>query len=198
MSTPRFDPWSSIGKKLLTGLTGIFAMLFIVGHLAGNLTLIAGSDAFNAYADALHQLGALVYVAEIGLVVLFGAHAIAAIQVWRDKKAARSTPYQVVASKGGPSKQTVASRSMIVTGLVLLAFLIIHIIQFRFGAWYSTVLGDHEVRDLYRLVHEVFQNPLWVIFYVGVMLLLASHLRHGFWSAFQSLGASCHAARSIP
>jgi succinate dehydrogenase / fumarate reductase cytochrome b subunit len=94
-------------------------------------------------------------------------------------------------SKGAASKQTVSSRTMIVTGLVLLVFLVIHLKQFRFGPDYHTSLPGHlgDVWDLYRIVFETFQQPVWVIFYVVVMVLLGFHLRHGFWSAFQSIGA---------
>lgn len=189
MSTPREGFRSSVARKLVNGLTGLLAMLFLIAHLAGNLTLFGGSDAFNAYAETLHRLGALVYVAEIGLLLLFAAHAVTAIQVYLQKRAARQQPYAVVETKGPPSRQSLSSRTMIVTGSVLLVFLVWHVIQFRFGAFYTTTLDGHPVRDLYRLVYEVFQNPLWVGAYSAVMLLLGFHLRHGFWSAFQSLGA---------
>ena len=188
MATQRFDLRSSVARKLVNGLTGLLAMLFIIAHLAGNLTLLGGRDAFNTYAESLHRLGALVYVAEVGLLVLFGAHAVSAIQVYLHKRAARRTRYAVARTKGPPSHQTLSSRTMIVTGTVLLVFLVWHVIQFRFGTYYTTVLDGAEVRDLYRLVWEVFQRPVWVATYVAVMILLGFHLRHGFWSAFQSIG----------
>jgi succinate dehydrogenase / fumarate reductase cytochrome b subunit len=192
MSSPRFNFWSSVGKKLLTGVTGVALIGFIIGHLAGNLTLIAGGGAFNAYAEGLHRLGLLLYVVEVGLVGLFLLHIVPALTVHRDKRRARSVHNTMVQTKGAQSKNTIFSRSMAVTGLVLLAFLVIHIIQFRFGPsiaeGYVTLVDGEPARDLYRLVVEVFKNPLWVLFYVGCMVLLGSHLRHGFWSAFQSLG----------
>ena len=197
MSTARAGLKSSVARKLVNGLTGILAMLFIVAHLAGNLTLLGGPRAFNAYAESLHRLGALVYVAEIGLVLLFGIHAVTAIQVYLSKRAARQHRYVVVNTKGAPSRQTVSSRTMIVTGSVLLVFLVWHVIQFRFGTFYTTTLQGHEVRDLYRLVYEVFQNPIWVAAYVVVMALLGFHLRHGFWSAFQSIGVLGPGTRSL-
>lgn len=192
MSTPRFQLWSSVGKKLLTGVTGLALMGFIVTHLLGNLNLFVGGEAFNGYTEALHQMGPLLIVAEIGLAALFLLHAVSAIQVWRDKKSARSIQNSVVASKGAPSKQTAFSKTMIITGSVLLGFLILHVAQFRFGIFggldYTTTIDGKEVRDLYRLVVETFQNPAWVAGYMAVMLLLGAHLRHGFWSAFQSVG----------
>jgi len=191
MSTPRFRPWSSVGKKLLNGLTGVLLLLFIVAHLAGNLTIFIGKDALNAYAALTHSLGALLIVIELGLAAVFLLHAVSAITVWRDNRRARGTRYAMKRSKGGASKQTIASRTMIVTGLVLLVFLIVHLWQFRFGPAYMTTLPGHEgeVWDLHRIVVETFKQPVWVGVYVAVMVLLGFHLRHGFWSALQSLGA---------
>jgi succinate dehydrogenase / fumarate reductase cytochrome b subunit len=193
MQPARFHLWSSIGKKLLTGLTGIGLMGFIVLHLAGNLTLLGGRDAFNAYTDKLHSLGALVTIAEIGLLALFLAHAFSAVSVWWRKRGARSVHNTRVESKGAPSRQTLASRSMIVTGVVLLVFTTLHVLQFRFGAGmsegYVATLGHEQVRDLHRLVVETFKQLPVVVAYAAVMVLLGLHLRHGFWSAFQSLGA---------
>ena len=201
MSNPRFKIWSSIGKKLLTGITGIALIGFIIGHLAGNLTLLVGGELFNAYAEQLHQLGYLLYVVEIGLVLLFLTHIVPALAVHWDKRRARGIQNTVVATKGGQSKQTVFSRSMAVTGIILLVFLVIHIIQFRFGPsiaeGYVTMVNGEPARDLYRLVVEVFKDPLWVAFYVFCMLLLGSHLRHGAWSAFQSIGALSNTMRPL-
>lgn len=190
MSKPSFEWRSSVGKKLLNGLTGLLAMGFLVSHLLGNLTLLAGPEAFNGYSERLRHLGPLLTAAELGLLALFVVHAVSAIRVYLDKRSARSVGYTLSRSKGAPSRQGLSSRSMIVTGLVLLAFLVWHVIQFRFGPSYPLGLGGEEGgRDLYRLVYEVFQNPFWVAVYVGCMALLGLHLRHGFWSAFQSLGA---------
>ena len=95
---------------------------------------------------------------------------------------------------GGASRKTLASRSMILSGIVLLVFVPVHVWMFKFGPGiaqgYSTSVGGERLRDLYRLVAEWFQDPLVVGAYVAVMLLLGTHLRHGFWSAFQSLGAT--------
>ena len=188
MSGPVSYLQSSVGKKILNGLTGLALIGFVVGHLAGNLTLFVGGDAFNAYTQSLQSLGGLLVVVEIGLTALFALHAISAIAVWRDKKKARHTHNTRMATKGSPSKQSLASRTMIVTGTVLLVFLVVHIWQFRFGPVYLTKLDGVEVRDLYRLVVETFQSPFWTAAYMAVMILLGFHLRHGTWSAFQSLG----------
>lgn len=192
MSEPR-NRLSSIGKKLLNGATGILLLAFIVAHLAGNLTIFFGQNALNTYAATTHSLGPILIAIELALGAVFLLHAGSAIAVWRDKQRARHGRNQVVAGKGGPSRQTLASRSMIVTGLVLLVFLIIHLYQFRFGPGesegYVATLRGRPVWDLWRIVVETFKQPVWVAFYMAVMLLLGLHLRHGFWSAFQSIGA---------
>jgi succinate dehydrogenase / fumarate reductase cytochrome b subunit len=192
---------SSVGKKLLTGLTGVALVAFIVLHMAGNLWLFAGPDAFNGYAHKLHGFGALLYVAEIGLLVLFAAHAASTLTVYADSRRARPVANVLVQGKGAPSRQTVASRSMIVTGSVLLVFVVLHVIHFRFGPaepeGYVTTLHGEPARDLYRLVVEAFRQPLVVAAYMAVMVLLALHLRHGVWSAFQSLGALNPALRTL-
>lgn len=193
MASARFHLWSSIGKKLLTGITGVGLIGFVAAHVAGNLTLLAGGEAFNQYAKALHDLGALLIVAELGLVALFALHAASAVSVWWDGRRARTHRNTVVASKGPPSKQTWASRTMIVSGGILLVFVILHVLHFRFGPGmaegYVTTLNGEPARDLYRWVVETFKQPVPVVAYMLVMLLLGFHLRHGVWSAFQSLGA---------
>jgi succinate dehydrogenase / fumarate reductase cytochrome b subunit len=191
MSTPSFRLRSSVGKKLLNGLTGVLLLAFIVAHLAGNLTIFVGKDALNAYAATTHALGGLLIAIELGLAAVFLAHAVSAISVWLDNRRARGSRYVMAKSKGAQSKQTIASRTMIWTGVVLLVFLVVHLWQFRFGPDYRTTLAGHpgEVWDLHRIVVETFKDPMWVGIYVAVMVLLGFHLRHGFWSAFQSIGA---------
>lgn len=187
---------SSVGKKLISGLTGLLLCGFIVAHLAGNLLLLVGREPFNEYTHTLETLfhGAAVPLAEVGLVVIFLFHAVTGILVARDKRKARPSSYARVGNAGGPSRKGIASRSMIVTGLVLLIFVPLHVWMFKLGpgvdAGYVTSIDGEPFRDLYRLVVEWFQNPLVVLAYVTVMILLGTHLRHGFWSAFQSLGAN--------
>jgi succinate dehydrogenase / fumarate reductase cytochrome b subunit len=185
--------WSSVGKKLITAISGLVLFLFIIVHLGGNLTMFVSADLFNSYAHHLEALGPLLYVAEIGLIIFFLFHVVSAVSVQIDKWRARPDGYEAVASKGGPSKKTLASRTMIVTGVVLFVFVILHVRMFKFGpgpeAGYVTEVHGQQMRDLYRLVVEEFKRPGVVIAYVAVMLFLGFHLRHGFWSALQSLGA---------
>lgn len=186
---------SSLGRKYLMGASGFALVLYLFIHLFGNLTLYSGSgDAINTYAAKLHgTFGSFILVIEIGLLLVVLLHVVTAIQISLSNKAARGVAYEHLKSKGGPTKSTVASRNMIISGLVLLVFLVIHVKQMRFGEGiedgYTTSVNGVMTLDLYRKVTDVFTNPGWVVFYVACMLFLGAHYRHGFWSMFQSLGA---------
>ena len=184
---------STLGRKYIMGASGFALVLFIIVHLLGNLTLYSHTgDSFNAYAAKLAGLGVLLLVAEVGLAAVILIHVWAAIQVTLRNKSARPIAYAVERSKNGPSKSTAGSRNMWITGAVLFLFLCIHIYQFRFGPdvaeGYTSTVNGVMVRDLFRLVVETFVQIKWVIFYVSCMVFLGFHFRHGFWSAFQSLG----------
>lgn len=179
---------SSIGKKLITGITGLGLVLFVGVHLVGNLLLFVGHDAYNGYAHHLEALGPLLWTVETLLALVFGVHAIAGIHIFVDKLRARPEPYSTYTSRSEGSLQTLSSRTMILTGGVLAVFLIWHLLTFKFGPRYPTALEGQPVRDLARLVVEKFQQPTYAFGYSGVMALLGFHLRHGLWSALQSLG----------
>lgn len=179
---------SSVGKKFLMGITGLSLILFLVMHLLGNLLLFdSNPDPFNEYSHFLINLGAILYVVEAGLVLFFLVHIFSGVSVWLTSRKARPEPYRTLKSAGKPSRQNISSRSMIYTGVVLGVFVVLHIITFKYGPYYPTEVGGVEMRDLYRLVSEVFQNPLYVGWYTAAMIFMGFHLRHGFWSAFQSL-----------
>lgn len=182
--------WSTIGKKIITGITGLGLVLFITGHLFGNLLLLLPNpDYFNLYAHKLMSLGPLLYVIEAGLTLFFLSHAFTGLMIWRNKRKARPVNYALYNSQGGKSKQTFASRTMAFSGIVLLIFLVLHLLHFKFGAHYDTTIDGVLMRDLFKTVVEYYASPLNVLFYTAVMVLLGIHIRHGFWSAFQSLGA---------
>lgn len=178
---------SQVGRKILTGITGVGLMLFIVGHLAGNLTLFGEAQLFNEYTLKLESLGVLLYIIEAGLVLFFGMHAYIGIDIWLKKRKARGSDYKKYQSKGNPSRQSLSSRSMAITGIVILVFLVIHINHFKFGDTEMIRLGGEQARDLKSLVIDTFKQPLWAFGYTAVMMLLGVHLGHGFWSAFTSL-----------
>lgn len=190
---------SPVGKKMITGITGLGLVVFVIEHMLGNLTLMfEGEAAYNAYAHFLEGLGPLLYLLEAGLLAFFVFHIVLGINIYLGKRRARPEGYQRYRSAGKPSMQSVSSRSMIVTGCIMLVFLVIHLVSFKFGPGgpghadpaYVTTVNGVEMRDLSKLVLHKFQNPLYAFGYVAVMLLLGVHLRHGFWSALQSLGAT--------
>jgi succinate dehydrogenase / fumarate reductase cytochrome b subunit len=186
MTTTRWRPYSStVGVKLLTALTGLALCLYLVLHLAGNLLLFLGPLTFNGYAHALIS-NPLVVPIEIGLAAIFAVHVLETSVMWWRNRRARPEPYAVKRWAGPPSRKTWASTTMIYTGLVTLVFVVIHVKGFKYGTYYQ-VTGREE-RDLYRLVIEIFRNPLYVAFYEACLVLLGLHLWHGFSSAFESLG----------
>ena len=181
--------WSSVGKKVITGITGLALFSFVAVHLIGNFTLFLGPGAFNGYAHfletALH--GWLIYAFEISMILIFGFHIVSTFTVaWTDKRAARAVGYKYGKNAGGKSRKTFSSVSMIYTGILLILFVIYHIKIFK--------LVDHEllepdqVKNLYKVVVIAFKNPIFTGGTTVLMILLGFHLRHGIWSAFQSIG----------
>lgn len=176
---------SSIGRKHLVAITGLLLCGFLVGHLSGNLLLMVGPDAFNIYAHKLISLGALLYVIEGGLGLVFLVHMYLAIRLNVENYKARGK-YQMKKRTGRGT--TLMSASMPWTGLVLLVFIILHLKNLKFGSYYPTEVDGVQMRDLYRTTLEYFQNPVSVIWYVFAMACAGLHTAHGFASAFQSLG----------
>lgn len=179
---------SPIGKKIITGVTGLGLTLFVLVHMTDNLVLFTSASAYNQLAHFINSLGILLYIIEFILLGLVVFHAASAISIKLNSQQARPVGYKQLKSAGKPSKQSLSSRTMLITGLVLLVFLVLHLLTFKFGAYYPTVINGVEMRDLAALVIEKFQHPLYAFGYVGVMLLLGFHLRHGIWSGLQSLG----------
>jgi succinate dehydrogenase / fumarate reductase, cytochrome b subunit len=129
----------------------------------------------------------LILPIEAGLLGIFLVHIYKAVTMWTANKAARPVAYSKKKLAGHTSRKSVASSTMIASGLFILLFVVIHVKQFKFGTWYQAA-GEGAIRDLHRTEVEVFQNPLWVAFYVAGTLLVGLHLRHGIASGFQSLG----------
>jgi succinate dehydrogenase cytochrome b subunit len=177
---------SSVGTKLLIGLTGLALFAYLILHLAGNAIIFLGQDTFNEYSHRLIS-NPLVVPAEIGLLLIFLLHVYKTVTMWISNQAARPVRYQKRAPAGHTSRKSLASTTMIATGLAMFLFLLIHVRQFKYGAWYAAA-ADASIRDLYRTEVEVFRQPFWVVFYVICMLFVGLHLRHGISSGFQSLG----------
>lgn len=178
---------SQVGRKILTGITGLLLLFFLIFHLAGNLTIFGDADAMNRYSMLLHNLGWPLWVARAGLVLVFGIHAWIGISIWWRRRKSRPKGYDIYSSKGTPSRQGMSSRSMALTGVILLVFLIFHINTFALGETATVVIDGQQTGDLKTLVIDTFREPLYAFGYALVMLLLATHLGHGIWSAFTSL-----------
>jgi succinate dehydrogenase cytochrome b subunit len=187
MSTFRRLFSSSVGTKLLIGLTGLALFAYLILHLVGNLLFFAGPETFNSYSHLLIS-NPLIVPIEIGLLLIFLLHIYKTITNYFGNAAARPVGYAEKEYAGHTSRKSVASSTMIFSGLAVLLFVIIHVKQFKFGAWYDMTVGTETVRDLARIEIEVFRQPLWVLFYVICTALVGLHLRHGIASGFQSLG----------
>jgi len=170
--------------KLLIGVTGLALFVYLVIHIIGNLVVFLGPATFNKYAFVLES-NPLIVIVEIGLLLIFLIHVFKTARMFLQNRAARPVSYSKKRYAGSPSRKTFASSTMIVSGLWLLAFIVIHVKAFRYGVEHEWPAGG---RDLYRLEMENFANPLTVGFYVLSMVVVGSHLWHGISSSLQSLG----------
>jgi len=170
---------SSIGKKLLMAITGMSFIGFLCVHLAGNLTLYKGGTAFNTYAQKLHSLGPIITVFEFGLLALALIHVTTGIILFVQNLKARSVPYEIDRRAGG---RTLSSVTMPYTGFIILVFVFFHLINFSFA--------DKSQRTIFEIVSSAFADPFYMGIYVFVMIVVALHIRHGFWSVFQTIGAN--------
>jgi len=175
---------TSVGTKILIGVTGIALVLYLLVHIAGNLMVFGGPAVFNKYAYTLEG-NPLIPIIEIGLLLIFLLHVYRTVRMFLGNQQARPVAYVQKKYAGRPSRKSLASSTMIASGLWLFAFIIVHVRAFRYGTEYEWPAGG---RDLYRLEMENFANPFMVAFYVVSMIVVGSHLWHGVSSAFQSLG----------
>jgi succinate dehydrogenase / fumarate reductase cytochrome b subunit len=167
---------SSVGKKSFMAASGLLLSLFLLTHLLGNSISFLGREAYNAYAEKLHSLGVLVYLFELVLLALFLIHIITGIILYFQNLGARPARYAVNTSEGGRS---LGSRTMPYTGVIILVFIIVHLMNFHFTDK-SMAVAD--------LVRNLLGRPVLGIFYIFSLLALALHLSHGVWSLFQSFG----------
>jgi succinate dehydrogenase / fumarate reductase cytochrome b subunit len=169
-------------------VTGLLLIGFLIAHMSANLLVIFDAEAYNEYSHTLIS-NPLIYAAEFGLLALFVGHLVSGIAVTLRNRRARPVPYALKNPAGHTSRKTLASSTMIFSGVVMLVFVPLHILTFKFGAWYDSV--DHPgVRDLHRLVLEEFQRPGFVVWYLVALTVLGAHAWHGFGSAFESIGVS--------
>jgi succinate dehydrogenase / fumarate reductase, cytochrome b subunit len=170
---------SSVGKKLMMAVTGLGFCGFLAGHLGGNLTIYGGKEMFNSYAEHLHALGILLTFIEWGMLFMAAVHVFTGLTLFYQNYTARPVRYKVDKRAGG---RTLGSATMPYTGVLLLAFVVLHLINFHFVDKTGTTIFD--------IVSHAFGNPLTVIIYIAAMIVAAVHVSHGFWSAFQTLGAN--------
>ena len=172
---------SSIGKKLLMALSGLFFVLFLLVHIVGNFMLYIGADAFNNYTSTM-AANPLIKVMEIVMIILFLVHILTSALLTLENRAARPEKYAMDVSAG---QRTFMSSNMFVTGSLVLLFVIIHLINFKFGDW-SNAPGS--TATMYDLVAVTYTSVFWTVFYVVAVIILGFHLNHAFQSAFQTLG----------
>lgn len=184
---------SSIGRKLIMSLTGIFLILFLIVHLAGNLQLLIPDEGktFNLYAKIM-TTNPLIQTISILLYVTILLHAVQGWLIWRKNKQARGDNGYAVKKTRAVSTDSWPARNMGWLGTIIFVFIAIHMYQFwlqmKFDYLpYATYDGE-QVKNLYAPVKAVFTNLGFVLFYIGAQATIAFHLDHGFQSAFQTLG----------
>ena len=178
---------SSIGKKFIVAGTALILILYVLGHLLGNLQIYIGQDRINTYAQFLHDLGPILLVIRIFLLATLVTHIVATIQLAQENRLAKPQKYAVAVYQ----RSTMASRTMIVSGLIVLCFIIYHLLHFTLQVTDPEFREVHDSlgrHDVYRMLILGFRHPLVSLFYIVGLFLLTSHLSHGFASVVQTLG----------
>ena len=178
---------SSIGKKWIVALTGVVLVLFVIGHMLGNLQIFLGQEVINVYAEKLQSLGDLLWVIRGFLIVVIVTHIVTTVRLAIESAAARPQKYAVKKNIAA----TTAAKTMLMSGLILISFIIYHILQFtaqttdpEWRNWHDAA-GRH---DVYSMMIAAFQSPLVSGFYILSVFLLCLHMSHGIQSFLQTLG----------
>lgn len=180
---------SSVGSKMVMAVTGILLLLFVIAHMLGNLQLFAGQERLNAYAAGIQGLGPLLWAARLGLLAIFLLHVASAVRVTRLNRAARPVPYQVFR----PGTTSYAARTMVMSGMVVAAFVAYHLLHFTLGATNPGHFGLEDPKgrhDVYSMVVLGFGEAPIAIAYVAAQALLCLHIAHGGTSLLQTLGVT--------
>jgi len=178
---------TSLGNKIVVALTGLGLVGFVFFHMVGNLQIFQGSKAINDYAALLREMPILLWTARAGLVGLFLLHIGLAVRLAKQNREARPLGYAVRRYR----EASVASRTMAVSGLLLLLFIIFHLLHLTVGvidSSFSDKLDLHGHRDVYSKMVHAFQNPWIVVAYLVAQVVLGLHLSHAVSSSFQTLG----------
>ena len=183
---------SSLGKKYIMAVTGFVMFLFVIGHLAGNLQIFLGAEAINRYGHFLQSNPELIWPARIFLLLMLVLHVWSAVKLSAENKAARPIAY----GAWQPVGSTYASRTMLMSGIIVFVFIVYHLLHFTVQVKYVNLTGESFIdytdpqkrHDIYRMMVAGFSN-IWVSgFYILGMALLCLHLSHGTSSMFQSIG----------
>jgi succinate dehydrogenase / fumarate reductase, cytochrome b subunit len=187
--TPKVARTNSVLKKIVMAVSGIIMLLFLIAHMIGNLHVFQGAESFNDYSEWLRSFGepalpprTFLTVLELGLLASVFAHMWAAVSLWRQAKRARPQAYETKKAVA----QSYASRTMRWGGVIIALFIVYHILDLTFGV----ANPDGTDSTPYDRLVASFQNPIATTVYVVTLLLLCMHLRHGLWSATQTLGQS--------
>jgi succinate dehydrogenase / fumarate reductase cytochrome b subunit len=182
--------------KHLMAISGLLLAGFVFAHMVGNLQIFIGPDALNSYAVKLKSLGPLLWLMRIGLIVVVLLHIFSALRLVAMNRAARPVSYKMVKRE----RSTYASRAMPMTGLILLAFIVFHLLHTTFGVAFPAEfnLTDAEGRhDVYGMMVLGFKHVPVAVSYLVAMALLCMHLSHGVTSFFQSLGIDQEKYRTL-
>jgi succinate dehydrogenase / fumarate reductase cytochrome b subunit len=187
--TPKAAKTSSVFKKVVMAISGIILVLYLIAHMIGNLKAFSGAEDFNHYSEWLRTIGnpalpgaTALWLIRVVLLVAVLAHMWAAVSLWRQAKRARPQAYVTKKSVA----QSYASRTMRWGGVIILAFIIFHILDLTLGA----VNAEGRDGEPFDRMLASFQNPVVTAFYAISVILVGMHLRHGIWSATQTLGQS--------
>lgn len=178
---------STIGGKTLVGFTGLAFALFVLAHMAGNLLIFVSPKAYNMYGHALVSNPGI-YLAEAGLIAVFLMHVGKSLQLTFKNSQARPQGYAMAGT--GEKKTSAVQKTLWAQGILILVFVVLHLFTFKFGTVYDVTYDGETVRDLHRLVIEVFQSPVYVGGYVVCLIIMGFHINHGVASAFQTLGVN--------
>ena len=175
---------TTVGKKAVMAVTGVILFGFVVGHLLGNLQIYISQEQINHYSATLKSHPGFLWSARIGLLLAVFLHIWSSFELWLLQKQARPVAY----IKKDNIASTYASRTMMWSGPIVLAFIIFHLLHFTFGTIHPG--GPFNEDDVYNNVVTGFQVWPVSLFYIIAMIMLCYHLYHGLWSMFQSLGIS--------
>jgi succinate dehydrogenase / fumarate reductase cytochrome b subunit len=180
---------STIGKKIVMAVTGIIGILFVIGHMSGNLLMFKGQEAMSHYAQLLRTSMPLLWTVRIGLISAVVLHAVAAYQLTMRSRAARPDGY----AERRPQVTTFAARTIRWGGVLILVFIVAHLLQLTIGA----IHPDFTHLDPYNNVRILLSNPLMAAFYVLAMAALGLHLYHGTWAVVRTLGVARPSAQPL-